>query len=439
MGFLQELTINGDTSTVKEYKAGEGISIAPDGTISSQSSVPTWDNIQGKPTDLVRDPDYVHTDNNFTTTEKTKLAGLTNYDDSLVRQQITQLESGKQDKLTAGANINISGNVISATATPITVDSALSDVSENPVQNRVIKSKTDAIETTIAGKQDKLVAGANITITGNVISASGGGSGGTVDDAMSSTSTNAVQNKVINARLVALDDSISRILARLEMLENGCTSYTMDYDNGDLTLNDGTTTQRLPITDSPYETLEYIQTDGTAYIDTGLTLNGAYTLEFEGSIPTSGKIQASAVAHTSASMRQGFMVFNTSSHKVDYFWPGVDYSNLAVDAGIDFANKWKVVQDASGIAITQGAYSSSATYTGATDTDSSPIELLHSQNPNHASYTHGRLYSVKIRNGSTLVRDFVPKKRKSDNVIGLLDNVTSVFYTPANGGVFTGA
>lgn len=62
---------------------------------------------------------------------------------------ISNLQTGKQDKLTPGANITIdANNVISATGggTPITVDSQLSTTSENPVQNKVI---TNAL----AGKQ----------------------------------------------------------------------------------------------------------------------------------------------------------------------------------------------------------------------------------------------------------------------------------------------
>ncbi len=39
-------------------------------------------------TNLVADELYVHTDNNFTTGEKTKLEGLANYDDSEIRQEI---------------------------------------------------------------------------------------------------------------------------------------------------------------------------------------------------------------------------------------------------------------------------------------------------------------------------------------------------------------
>ena len=47
----------------------------------------------------VIDASYVHTDNNYTTAEKTKLAGLENYDDTNVLSSISDLSSGKVDKV----------------------------------------------------------------------------------------------------------------------------------------------------------------------------------------------------------------------------------------------------------------------------------------------------------------------------------------------------
>lgn len=109
--------------------------------------------------------------------------------------------AGKQDKLTAGTGISISGNTISCTVSggsgggSITVDSTMSSTSTNPVQNKVIYSA-------LQGKQNTLTAGTGISINGNTISCtvSGGGTV-TVDSALSGTSTNPVQNKVIYTAL----------------------------------------------------------------------------------------------------------------------------------------------------------------------------------------------------------------------------------------------
>ena len=118
--------------------------------------------------------------------------------------------AGKQDKLTAGTGISISGNTISCTVSGgggggnITVDSTMSSTSTNPVQNKVIYSA-------LQGKQNTLTAGTGISISGNTISCtvSGGGGSVTVDSALSGTSTNPVQNKVIYTALQNKQDKIN--------------------------------------------------------------------------------------------------------------------------------------------------------------------------------------------------------------------------------------
>lgn len=47
---------------------------------------------------FVKDNNYVHTDNNYTTADKTKLASLENYDDTEIKADISDLETNKADK-----------------------------------------------------------------------------------------------------------------------------------------------------------------------------------------------------------------------------------------------------------------------------------------------------------------------------------------------------
>ena len=143
---------------------------------------------------------------------------------------------GKQDKLTAGNGITISGNTISSTVSggaSVTVDSSLSSTSANPVQNKVVKAALDAkqdrmtidsalsstsanpvqnkaVKAALDAKQAKLTAGSGIIINGSVISAtSSGGISVTVDAALSSTSTNPVQNKVVKEALDKKQDALT--------------------------------------------------------------------------------------------------------------------------------------------------------------------------------------------------------------------------------------
>ena len=51
----------------------------------------------------------------------------------------------------------------------------------------------------------------------------------------------------------------------------------------------------------------------------------------------------------------------------------------------------------------------------------------------------GRIYGVKLYEDGTLVHDFVPMKRNSDDELGMYDNVTNTFFTNSGTGEFTGA
>lgn len=100
-----------------------------------------------------------------------------------------------QSTVTAGDNVTITKNsegiVISATGgKSITIDTKIDSSSQNPVSNKAIydalAGKMDTSDKTVLiqdihyladNKQDKLIAGDNITITGNTISAAGGGGG----------------------------------------------------------------------------------------------------------------------------------------------------------------------------------------------------------------------------------------------------------------------
>ncbi len=67
----------------------------------------------------------------------------------------------------------------------------------------IVKTNFEEMLTRFSSKQDKLEAGDGIVINGNVISApgGGGGTGVTIDDTLSTSSTNPVQNKVITEAL----------------------------------------------------------------------------------------------------------------------------------------------------------------------------------------------------------------------------------------------
>lgn len=133
----------------------------------------------------------------------------------------------------------------------ITVDSALDATSENPVQNKVVKAALDgkadtnhthdiAIATTssdgLLSKEDKAKLD-SLSVGDSGGSSGGGGSVGvvsiTVDSALSSSSTNPVQNRVITAALNDKADS-TILVDNSVMTQDNCKVLTLK--NGSTTI-----------------------------------------------------------------------------------------------------------------------------------------------------------------------------------------------------------
>lgn len=75
-------------------KTPSGYVVSVDGK-ETELKLPTKTSELENDSDFVSDVNYIHTDNNYTTTEKKKLGALVNYDDTAIKEQIAE----KQDKL----------------------------------------------------------------------------------------------------------------------------------------------------------------------------------------------------------------------------------------------------------------------------------------------------------------------------------------------------
>ena len=84
--------------------------------------------ILNKPSNVVSDANYVHTDNNYTSTEKTKLAGI---------------DAGAQVNVNADWNASSGDAQILNKPTIPTVDQTMSDSSTNAIANSIVKGYID--------------------------------------------------------------------------------------------------------------------------------------------------------------------------------------------------------------------------------------------------------------------------------------------------------
>ena len=167
------LTIKRNGNNVASFTANSASDVSADIAVPTKTSDITNDS------NFVSDANYVHTDNNFTTAEKNKLAGIAAGAEVNVQSDWNQTNSSADDyiknkpsiptktsdltndsgyistlpiasantlgAIKVGTNLSIAADgTLSADAQSITVDSALSSTSTNPVENRVINTALGA-------------------------------------------------------------------------------------------------------------------------------------------------------------------------------------------------------------------------------------------------------------------------------------------------------
>lgn len=112
------------------------------------------------------------------------------------KSQADTLLNAKQNTLTAGSNVQITGDTISATDTTYTAGNGLNLTgTEFSADTTVLATQTD-----LAGKQNTLTAGAGIDITNDVISATGGG-GPTVVQTTGTSTTDVMSQNAVTSTL----------------------------------------------------------------------------------------------------------------------------------------------------------------------------------------------------------------------------------------------
>lgn len=104
--------------------------------------------IKNKPANLVQDANYVHTDSNFTASEKTKLSGIAAGAEVNVQANWTESSSSSdayiKNKPTKLTDFTNDGNFVQdANYSHITVDTIMSDSSNNPISNATVKDYID--------------------------------------------------------------------------------------------------------------------------------------------------------------------------------------------------------------------------------------------------------------------------------------------------------
>lgn len=197
-----------------------------------------------------------------------------------------------------------------------------------------------------------------------------------------------------------------------------------------------------PRVPSAYQEVEYIQSNGNgAYLDTGYipTANTRIAIDFKYNGRTSDFSSIPLIGTR----------YNTNPSDIKFaFWVNHDNSRIAFTYGnYDSSYSQSEITDATVRNITSNILSdyyyngthvtggSTAVYTD--DNLSMYLFALHQHDATTYRGIKANVYSLKIYENTTLMCDFVPAYRKSDNAIGLYDTVNDVFITNIGSGTFS--
>ena len=189
-----------------------------------------------------------------------------------------------------------------------------------------------------------------------------------------------------------------------------------------------TSTARLP---AEYQEVEYLESSGTQYIDTTILFN----------LATAGvTIDCMGLAANNRMWGVTENIDGTTRRISEYFTSfGVAYVSLNVGVSLGHAISNRAVVAISGGEISLDGVKKGTYANGDIQFTRSFRLFGEIQGVGAGTMTFGksRVYSARLHVSAESVRDFVPARRVSDNVLGMYDLVSKVFFTNAGTGSFT--
>ncbi len=173
---------------------------------------------------------------------------------------------------------------------------------------------------------------------------------------------------------------------------------------------------------SEYQQVEYIESTGTQYIDTGVIANNVSKAEFQFSMTeNNATIQGIMGGGWSSNNKTYQLIRNGTNINLRY---GETILSILYDNAVHRIelSKYKLKIDEIEKSNTSEVNDNRSVYLFARRSDNFGNGVQ--------QYSYCRIYYCKIYNGSeVLQRDFIPCYRKADNKPGLYDTVNDVFYT----------
>ena len=202
-------------------------------------------------------------------------------------------------------------------------------------------------------------------------------------------------------------------------IEDALNKYLKDYK-----VYGNTKQQILP---DGYTQVDYIESSGTQYIDTGFKPNQDTRMVAKVYIDSATDYNNVGGARNSNN-EQFHIIIANNRFDARYGTKGFNISQIPTgNKEFDFnKNNIYINDELKNTFAVQAFQSSYNAYIFCVNNTGTPSQF--------ANY---KLYNMKWYDNDILVRDFVPCYRNSDNEVGLYDLVNNVFYTNQGSGVFT--
>ena len=209
-----------------------------------------------------------------------------------------------------------------------------------------------------------------------------------------------------------------------------------------------TCTNNLP---DEYQEVEYIESNGTQWINTGIPINPKHTIYFDGYVQKDNMGQLIGGYYDQNNRLGTYLYGGSNNNKIGHFWligeHGQKYTeHLRRKTKIDVSKRFQSVQDKTGAIFIQGdstyivdseiARSAIAMNIPDTTTYWTIFKLIKTIDSVYISM-NGVLYEGKIWDeNDELIAHYIPCYRVVDNEIGLYDLISKSFLTNAGNGVF---
>ena len=200
---------------------------------------------------------------------------------------------------------------------------------------------------------------------------------------------------------------------------------------------DVTATSDMSFSSPLYSQIDFIESTGTQYIDTGWTPPSNMNCEIQTKFMYTGTGVDQTIfgigqnGNAAGLTLNGMVGTNLWQLGVNNSWASINNATCAtnrlldIDVKVASGNSELIVNGSKITTNTQSSYSPSGSMT-----------IFRTSTGNYP--TTGQLYTFKIYDNDVLVRDYIPVYRKSDKEIGLYDKVAGKFYENAGSEEFIG-